>query len=549
MKKIIKVLLLPFVLVVLLSAFKTHDKYFEIAKNLDIFATLFKEVNTYYVDEVNPAEVMNKGIDAMLKSLDPYTNYIPEDRIEDYRTMTTGEYGGIGASISNRNGRTLIAMPFEGFPAHKAGLRVGDEIVAIDGISLEDKTPSDVSRLLKGQAGTEVSLSVQRYGQGEPMEVRLMREKIQIDNVTYAGMVTEDIGMIRLTDFTNNASKEVKAALLDLKEKGAQKIILDLRGNPGGLLYEAINISNIFIPKGKEIVSTKGKVEEWNKSYHAMNSSVDEEIPLVVLINRGSASASEIVAGSIQDYDRGVLIGENSYGKGLVQATRSLSYNSKLKVTVAKYYIPSGRCIQTIDYSNRNPDGSVGKVPDSLRVAFKTQSGRTVYDGGGIKPDIEIERQMYAPITQSLIRKGLLFDYANKFFAENPEIEDPKTFGLTDAQYENFTNWLKGKDYDYTTDVERTLEQLEKKARKEGSLSDIKAHIEDLRQAVSHDKERDVRDFKDEIREELEEEIAMRYFLSRGGVEASFDDDPEIREAIQVLGNPERYRTLLRASE
>lgn len=545
MKKALKFLIVPLVLVVLFSAFKTNEKYFEIAKNLDIFATLYKEVNTYYVDEVNPTEVMNRGIEAMLKSLDPYTNYIPEDRIEDYRTMTTGEYGGIGASISNRNGRTLITMPFEGFPAAESGIKVGDEIVEIDGISLEGKNSEEVSRLLKGQAGTAVKVKVRRYGSEEPLPFTLVREKIHIDNVTYSGMVTEDIGMIRLTDFTRNASKEVKTALLDLKERGAEKIILDLRGNPGGLLYEAINISNIFLPKGKEIVSTKGKVEEWNKSYHALNTSVDEEIPLAVLINRGSASASEIVAGSIQDYDRGVVIGQNSYGKGLVQATRPLSFNSKLKVTVAKYYIPSGRCIQAIDYSNRNEDGSVGKLPDSLRVAFKTQNGRTVYDGGGIKPDVEVEREPYAPITQSLLRKGLLFEYANKYFAEHPEIEEAREFALSDDEYESFAQWLTGKEYDYTTDVERMLAQLERTAEEEESFEDIKSHIEDLHQAVSHDKEQDVQDFKPEIREELEREIATRYFLASGGIESSFDDDQEIRKALEILSDETKLQGVL----
>ncbi len=399
-------------LIVLITSsafYNPSEKYFEIAKNLDIFATLFKEVNTWYVDDVTPAKLMKTGIDAMLASLDPYTNYISEDQIEDYRTMTTGEYSGIGAEVGTRDGRILIMMPLEGFAADKAGIKVGDEIVGIDGISLADKTYEETSQLLKGQAKTDVILSIKRYGNENPINITVTREKIQTHNVPYYGMVTENIGMIKLTDFTRDASKEVNDALLDLKAKGAEKIIFDVRGNPGGLLDEAVKISNIFVEKGKEIVSTKGKVKDWNKTYNGLSEATDTQIPLVVLTSGTSASASEIVAGVIQDYDRGVLIGENTYGKGLVQATRSLSYNSQLKVTIAKYYIPSGRCIQAIDYAHRNEDGSAGKMADSLRMPFKTAAGRTVYDGGGVKPDITIEHDRFAPITQTLFLKGSIY--------------------------------------------------------------------------------------------------------------------------------------------
>ncbi|MGF1532385.1 MAG: S41 family peptidase [Bernardetiaceae bacterium] len=528
-----------------LSSFKHHENYFEIAKNLDIFATLYQEVNAYYVDDLNPTTVINQGIEAMLRSLDPYTNYIPEDRIEDYRTMTTGEYGGIGAGINNQDGRILITMPFEGFPAHKAGLKIGDQILAVDGVSLEDKNTEEVSQLLKGQSGTEVSLTIQRVGKDKPFVAKLKREKIHINNVTYSGMINEEVGMIRLTDFTNNASKEVKNALLDLKSKGAKKIILDLRGNPGGLLFEAINISNIFLPKGKEIVSTRGKVEDWNKTYHALNPSVDEEIPLIVLISGSSASASEIVAGAIQDYDRGIVIGENSFGKGLVQATRPLSFNAQLKVTVAKYYIPSGRCIQAIDYAHRDEDGNLTKVPDSLRVAFKTKNGRIVYDGGGIKPDIETTDEDYPPILQSLLQKGLIFEYANLFAAKNENISEPRAFKLSDTQYEDFLRWVKGQDYNYTTSVEIALEEIEASAKDEGSWTAIQAQVAALKKAVSHDKERDLKDFQAQIREELEREIATRYYLARGATEASFDDDPDIRQALAVFADPQKFNRIL----
>ena len=530
------------------SAFyNPSEKYFEIAKNLDIFATLFKEVNTWYVDDVTPAKLMKTGIDAMLASLDPYTNYISEDQIEDYRTMTTGEYSGIGAQVGTRDGRILITMPLEGFAADKAGIKVGDEIVAIDGISLKDKTYEETSQLLKGQAKTDVVLSIKRYGIEKPIDITVTREKIQTYNVPYYGMVTPTIGMIKLTDFTRDASKEVNDALLVLKAKGAEKIIFDVRGNPGGLLDEAVKISNIFVEKGREIVSTKGKVKDWNKTYNGLSEATDTQIPLVVLTSGTSASAAEIVSGVIQDYDRGVLIGENTYGKGLVQATRSLSYNSKLKVTIAKYYIPSGRCIQAIDYAHRNEDGSVGKVADSLRMPFKTAAGRTVYDGGGVKPDVSIEHDRYAPITQTLFLKGLLFDYANKYYFEHKTIEEAKKFNLTDAEYNDFVKWLSTKEYDYTTKVEKMIKELEEVAQTEDSYDALKPKIDEFKKGIAHNKENDLRNHKAEIMELLEKEIATRYYLEKGEIEATFDDDLDLKAAIEVLNDEARYKKILSA--
>ncbi|WP_338766091.1 S41 family peptidase [Bernardetia sp. ABR2-2B] len=530
------------------SAFyNPSEKYFEIAKNLDVFATLFKEVNTWYVDDVTPAKLMKTGIDAMLASLDPYTNYISEDQIEDYRTMTTGEYSGIGATVGTRDGRILIMMPLEGFAADKAGIKIGDEIVAIDGISLKDKSYDETSQLLKGQAKTDVLLSIKRYGLEKPLDITVTREKIQTYNVPYSGMVTEDIGMIKLTDFTRDASKEVRDALLDLKAKGAKKIIFDVRGNPGGLLDEAVKISNIFVEKGKEIVSTKGKVKDWNKTYNGLAEATDTEIPLVVLTSGTSASAAEIVSGVMQDYDRGVLIGENTYGKGLVQATRSLSYNSKLKVTIAKYYIPSGRCIQAIDYANRNEDGSVGKVADSLRMPFKTAAGRVVYDGGGVKPDIAIEHDFYAPVTQTLVLKGLLSDYANKYYFENKTIAEAKEFNLTTAEYDAFIKWLSTQEYDYTTKVEKMVKHLEETAQKEESYEALKPQIDEFKKSIAHNKDKDLRTHKAEIIELLEQEIAKRYYLERGQMEATFDDDLDLKAAIEVLNDEARYKKILSA--
>jgi carboxyl-terminal processing protease len=549
MKKIFKISIVSLAILLGLSAFdSTNERYFEIAKNLDIFATLFKEVNTYYVDEINPTTFMEDGIYSMLAKLDPYTNYIPEDRIEDYRTMATGQYAGVGASINRVEDRLLITMPFEGFAAQRAGVLAGDEILEIDDIKIKGKKTAEVSKLLKGQAGTEIKLVLKRFGEDNPLNISIIREKIKINSVSYYGMINEDVGMISLTEFTHNAGREVRNALVDLKEKGATKIILDLRGNPGGLLNEAVNISNLFVPKDAEIVHTKGKIKEWNKTYKALNPAVDTEIPLAVLLNRGSASASEIVAGVIQDYDRGILIGNRSYGKGLVQTTLGLSYNSQLKVTVAKYYIPSGRCIQAIDYSNRNEDGSVGKIPDSLRVAFKTQNGREVFDGGGVMPDVEVEDFNVAPITQSLYMKNLLFDYATQYHSKHKEIATAKDFKLSDAEYQEFTSWLEGKEYDYTTSVEKALEKLKEYSKTEESYARIKEQIEALSKSVSHNKKSDLEAYNVQIRDLLEAEISTRYYFEKGGIESSFDNDPDVAQAIKLLNDSEEYEKILKGA-
>jgi len=368
------------------------NKNFEIAKNLDIYFSLFRELNTFYVDEVDPGKLVKESIDDMLSSLDPYTNYIPESDIEDFRFMTTGEYGGIGALISKHGEEIIISEPYEGFPACKSGLMAGDVILEVAGKSTEKMTTEDVSNLLKGSAGQTVNLKIKRYGQKKPLNIDIVREKIVIEPISYYGMLNDEVGYIHLSNFTKDCSEKVKKAMLDLKEaKGAKNIILDLRGNPGGLLIESVNLCNLFLNKDCEVVSTKGKVSQWDKVYKTTGNPVDTEIPLVVLVNRGSASASEIVSGTMQDLDRAVVIGTRTFGKGLVQTTRDLSYNTKLKVTTAKYYIPSGRCIQALDYSHRNEDGSVGHVPDSLISEFSTKNGRKVYDGGGVVPDIKIE--------------------------------------------------------------------------------------------------------------------------------------------------------------
>ncbi|GAB4123297.1 MAG: S41 family peptidase [Raineya sp.] len=539
-------LLLLFSLFVLF-AFKKDpkDNAFEIAKNIDIFTTMYKEVNNYYVDEVNPNKIMRTGIDAMLKSLDPYTVFISEDQIEDYRTMTTGEYGGIGATVGTRNGKTLIVMPFEDSPARKSGLKIGDEILQINEVKTQGKSQNDISRLLKGQPGTEVELIIKRYGATQTEKVKIKRERIKINNVPFSDMVADGVGYIQLTEFTQGASEGIRKALEELKGKGAKSIILDLRANPGGLLHESVNICNLFLNKDLDIVFTKGKIAEWNKTYKSLRPAVDTEIPLVVLANGRSASASEIVSGVIQDYDRGVLLGQRTFGKGLVQSTRLLSYNSQVKITVAKYYIPSGRCIQGIDYSNRDREGKAAKIPDSLRRAFKTKAGRTVYDGAGLEPDVIVEKENLSPIAQSLVNKNLIFEYANEFALKNPSIKPAKEFKMSDAEYQTFVNWVKTKDYAYTTEAEKSYQNLVEAAKKDKTYEQIQADLNALKNKISKNKEIDLITFKNEIKELLEEEICARYYFEKGQIEARFDNDKEVQEAIKILQNPEKYKKIL----
>jgi carboxyl-terminal processing protease len=484
----------------------------------------------------------------MLASLDPYTNYIPEDDIEDYRTMTTNQYGGIGAVIGRYNDKNLVIMPYEGFPAFEGGLKIGDELLKVDDVDVTGKITNEISKLLKGQANTEVSVQVRRYGVDEPINFLLTREKITIDNVPYYGLIDGNVGYIKLSDFTTSAGKEVSRAVNSLKEEGAESIILDLRGNPGGLLNEAVNVSNIFIPRGQEIVSTKGKVKDWNKTYKGLNNPVDTEIPLVVMTDHRSASASEIVSGTIQDYDRGVLIGKKTFGKGLVQATRPLSYNSQLKVTTARYYIPSGRCIQAINYSERNEDGSVKRIPDSLKAAFETQNGRVVYDGAGIYPDVVVEPRHLAPITLSLISKGLIFEYGTIYYYTHELIPTASEFNMSDEAFDEFIVWLQDKDYDYITKVEKTLDDLVELSREEKLNGMVGETITELKQEIQHNKDKDLEKFRDEIKSVLEEDIVSRYYLSKGLIEAQLDNDPQLSEAIGVLKDTGRYNQLLARS-
>lgn len=545
-----RILVLAITAVVLsLGIVSFKDESFEIIKNLDVYYTVFKELNLYYVDEIKPGDLIKKSIDEMLKSLDPYTSYIPESDIEDYRFMTTGMYGGVGALIRNTNNYVVITDPYEGYPAEKAGLKAGDIILEIDGKSTKGKSSSDISELLKGQPNTEVKLQIERPYVKENFEKTIMREEIKIKSVSYYGMIDDSIGYIRLTSFTDMAGKEVRDAMVELKEKkNAKSLIFDLRGNPGGLLMEAVAIVNLFVEKGQDIVSTKGKMKQWDKTYKAMNVPVNKDIPLVVLVNSGSASASEIVSGAIQDLDRGVVLGQRTFGKGLVQTTRDLTYNAKLKVTTAKYYIPSGRCIQALDYSHRNADGSVGKVPDSLITAFKTKNGRKVFDGGGVAPDVKVEQEHLSKITENLFVKNYIFDYATKFASEHKSISSAKSFHLNEDEYKDFLKFLEGKDFDYETKSEETLKQLKDIAKNEKYLEISGKEFDALQAKLAHDKNKDLKVFKEEIKEMLEDEIIGRYYFMNGRVEASFSHDDAVKKAIQILKDKKLYSSILDSS-
>jgi len=525
-----------------------EDVNFEVSKNLDIYFTLFRELNMFYVDETDPGDLIKKSIDAMLKSLDPYTNYIPESDIENYKLMTTGQYGGIGALIRKGKDYIVISDPYENKPAQIAGLKSGDKIIEVDGKDVKGKNTKQVSDRLKGSPNTELKLKILRPGTEEPIDFTIIRKEIKLDNVPYSGMVNDSIGYLRLSRFTTNAAKEVKAAVISLKAQNAKAIIFDLRGNPGGLLMESIKIANIFVNKGENIVNTKGKVSQWDKEYKATQVAVDTEIPLVVLVNSQSASASEIVSGSLQDLDRAVVIGERTFGKGLVQTTRKLSYNAQLKVTTAKYYIPSGRCIQALDYTNRRDDGSVGKVPDSLITDFYTKGGRLVKDGGGVLPDLIEKGDYMSPISVSLVRKNLIFDYATEYALKYDSIASPKKYKFSDDDYHEFVNWLSDKDYDYETSSDKQLEKLIEITKKEKYYEQSEEAIKELEEKLAHNKDKDLKTNKDEIIELISEEIISRYYYQDGRMEIILTKDPIIDMAVEVLNDKEKYNSILKGT-
>ncbi|MCG6190920.1 S41 family peptidase [Maribellus maritimus] len=522
-------------------SFTQDQKNFEIAKNLDIYHTLFRELNMFYVDEISPNKLVKESIDDMLMSLDPYTNYISEDQIEDFRFMTTGEYAGIGALIGKQNGKIVISEPYEDFPAQKSGLRAGDIILEVEGKSTEEMSTEDVSNLLKGPANKPVKIKIQRPYEKKPFEVDVVREKISIDAVPYYGMLDENTAYIRLSNFTANCSKDVKNAFLELKKNKPESLILDLRSNPGGLLMEAVRIVNMFVPQGEEIVSTRGKVKQWDKVYKATEAPLDTTINIAVLVNRNSASASEIVAGAIQDLDRGIIVGTRTFGKGLVQTTRDLSYNTKLKVTTAKYYIPSGRCIQALDYSHRNEDGSVGHVPDSLISEFTTKKGRKVYDGGGVVPDLKIEPEELSNLSIALITKFIVFDFATKYSSENESIAEPEDFVVNEDIYQQFENFVEENDFEYDSESKELLEELKKSAKDEKYYKIAENEFAALQAKLEPNLDKDLHEFSDEIKELIEDEIVSRYYYQKGSIRAAINDDKGIKKAIEALESQTAY--------
>ncbi len=525
-------------------AFQTkNDRLFAIAKSIDIFATLIRELDTYYVDQIDPEKLLSVGIQAMLEELDPYTEYIPEEESDDFRMLTTGEYAGVGALIGNRGEGNIVLMPYTGFPAQNAGMRIGDLLLKVDSIAVQKKSTSEVSELLKGPANTGVTVTVKRGD--DTLQFSLNRKKISLKNVPFYGKLDEKTGYIKLSDFTPNASAEVRNALVSLKAQGATQLVLDLRDNPGGLINEAVEIVNLFIPKGKEVVKTIGKLQQVNYTYKTTKTPLDKEIALVVLINERSASAAEIVAGALQDYDRAVLLGQKSFGKGLVQTTLPLSFNAQVKVTTAKYYIPSGRCIQAIDYAKSREDGSAGTVPDSLRKAFKTANGRIVLDGAGIEPDEKVTEKSYAPISYTLVAGNHVFDYATTFFYKNPTIASPSKFQVSEEVYAEFKKFLVGKEYDYTTYTEKSVQDLEKYLAKESYFLEVKEQLEQIKSKVNHSKENDLETHQKEIKKILGEEIVSRYYFQEGMIEAGLQGDPVIDLAKQYFASPARMVKVL----
>lgn len=535
-----------FSLLLALSTFAQEDKSFEIAKNLEIFANVYKNLHLYYVDDVDPGKTMKTAIDAMLASLDPYTNYYPESDMEDVKLQLLGQYGGIGALIHQKEKQIYIAQPYEGLPADKAGLRAGDRIVEVNGESTEGKTNADVSSALRGQAGTPLTLVVER--DGKRIEKKLTRAEIQLPNVPYYGMLKNNIGYIKLNEFTQGAAQHVRDAFKELKKQNPEMggVILDLRGNGGGLMNEAVDIVNIWVKKGEVVVETKGKVASKNMKSITRMSPEDTQMPVAVLIDAYSASASEIVSGSLQDFDRAVIVGNRSFGKGLVQNILPMAYNNQMKVTVSKYYIPSGRCIQAIDYTHRDENGRAVKVPDSLKTAFKTRGGRVVYDGFGIEPDVEVEPEYMSSLAIALTQKFLVFDYVTEFVKQHPTIAPASQFEITDEIYDDFVKYLGDKDYSYNTLTENIIKELREVAGEEHYLESIENELKQMEQRFQDEKRSDLTTHRKEIALMLKSEILVRYYYEKGRTEGLLADDPDVVKAIEILADKEQYSKLLK---
>lgn len=523
----------------------SSDKGFEIAKNLEIFANVYRNIHLNYVDDIDPGKTMKTAIDAMLASLDPYTNYYPESDIEDVKIQMLGQYGGIGSIIQQKDDGVYIAEPYEGLPADKAGLKAGDKILSINGESCDGKTTADVSSILRGQAGTSISIKVSRAG--KEFERKLTREEIKMPNVPYYGMVKGNVGYIKLDEFTQEAGKNVREAFRSLKkgDPGMKGLILDLRGNGGGLMNEAVNIVSTFVKGGELVVKTRGKVKSKDISCFTSGDPLDLEIPVVVLIDGNSASASEIVSGSLQDLDRAVILGSRSFGKGLVQNVLPMAYNSQMKVTVSKYYIPSGRCIQALNYADRDENGRAKKVPDSLKTAFTTKNGRTVYDGFGIEPDVEVEPEYMSGLAIALVQKQLVFDYATQFYRSHESIAPAGKFEITDEIYADFEKFLSDKSYDYSTFTEKFLKELRRVAEEEKYIDALDSEIKNLEQKLKDDKAADLKKHKSEICEMLKSEILVRYYYEKGRIEGLLSSDPQVAKATELINNPQEYKKIL----
>lgn len=528
---------------------KTADSYFELSKNMEVFANIFKELNTYYVDPIEPGKLTKVGIDAMLNDLDPYTNYITESDIEEYEFMTTGKYGGIGAALRKKDKETFIGDIYENSPAQKGGLHAGDKLISIDGKPVFDKSIDDISLLLKGGAGTKIIMKVKDAFTDIESEKVVMRGEIEVSSVPYSGFVgvNNDIAFIKLTQFTQACGKMVRNALDSLKKANPKMsgVVLDLRGNPGGLLDEAVEVCNLFIERGQLVVSTKGKDKEWDKNFNTEGGAWDTKIPVAILVNGSSASASEIVAGTIQDLDRGVVLGAKSYGKGLVQTTRPVGFNARLKLTTAKYYTPSGRCIQAIDYSHRDANGVADKFADSLIGTYKTKNGRAVKSGGGVSPDVATEDDKLSPLSAVLYSKNYFFDYATIYAKQHKNIAQASDFTLSAAEFTEFNNWLSGKDYAYKTKTEVLLDSLNSAAKEDKLFEASKTELAALKNKMMHDKKQDLLKNKDEVKRILENEIASRYFYQKGRIIQGLREDKTVAKAIELIGKPEQIQSLL----
>lgn len=521
-----------------------ESRDFRFTKSIDIYISLMRELNAFYVDEIDAEKIVNKGIDAMLSSLDPYTVFYPEEDSGDLDFMTTGKYGGFGSLIRKSGDYIVVTNVYKGFPADQNGIKPGDEMISIDGTSLKGVSSEKASDMLKGEPGTEAELVFRRNG--TEFTKKLKRERISIPAVPYYGMIDSRTGYIRFTNFTQNCIAEVRTALIDLKEKqGAESIVLDLRNNPGGLVNEAVEIVNLFVKPGLEVVSTRGRAKQYDAVFRTNRNPVAPDMPVVVLINRGSASASEIVAGALQDFDRAIIVGERSFGKGLVQVARPLSYKAQVKITTAKYYIPSGRCIQAVDFSNPNEDGSVGVIPDSLIKTFSTRNGRPVKDGGGIIPDIVISTDMLTRFTSELYVQNMIFDYATEYFWTHPQPAVLDSLRLSESDLVRFRAFLEEKNFSYQTNSESALEDLIATAREEKLYDDNSQALEQLRALLGHSLDRDVAGQKAEVTELIESELAGRYFYDAGMIKYSLSRDSQVREAIKISADRDRYDSLL----